>query len=343
MRNMRRKWLSIFAIVMVIGFVALSAVHTAPQMSNQLRAVKVDRGPTIDGVAEAVWDQAQALQVPVFGGANSGSTLVSLKALYTSDSVYFLVQWSDPTESLRRFPWQKQADGTWKQLKDPNAGPGDENIYYEDKFAFIWNINDSIQGFNAVGCFVTCHPGEGKPYGNKYTAMAGELGDIWHWKGVRTGPVNQIDDQYVDHTRYDPVAAPGAGRKSDPRYLGGYVSNVTADKTGPAFSAPNQPAPPYWIYDVAKEPFVDHYALGDEIAGIIVSPFLGDRGDITAKGVWANGVWTLEIARKLVTGSQFDVQFNDLSKGYFFGVASFDNAQVRHAFQGGVNELRFAQ
>jgi len=54
-------------------------------------------------------------------------------------------------------------------------------------------------------------------------------------------------------------------------------------------------------------------------------------------------MWTLELARKLVTGSQFDVQFNDLTKGYFFGVAAFDNAQVRHAFQGGVNELRFAQ
>jgi hypothetical protein len=341
---MRKKWLSISAIVLVISFVALSVVHTAPQMSNQLRAVKVDRGPTIDGVAEAVWDQAQALQVPLFGGFNfnnTGSSMVSLKTVYTSDSVYFLVQWTDPNESFQRFPWQKQADGTWKQLVTNNQG--DENVYYEDKFAFIWNINDSIQGFNAAGCFVTCHPGEGKPFGNKYTATAGEIGDIWHWKGVRTGPVNQIDDQYVDHTRYDPVAAPEAGRKSDPRYMGGYVDNRNADRTGPAFSASNQPAPPYWIYDVAKEPFADHYAPDDEVAGIIVSPFQGDRADITAKGVWANGVWTLEIARKLVTGSQFDVQFNDLSKGYFFGVAAFDNAQVRHAFQGGVNELRFAR
>ena len=340
---MRRKWLSIFAIVMVIGFVALNVVQTAPQAANLLTAVKVDQGPTIDGVAEALWDQAPALQVPVFGGANNGSTLVSLKSVYTSDSIYFLVQWSDPTESLRRFPWQKQADGTWKQLKDPNAGPGDENIYYEDKFAFIWNINDSIQGFNTNGCFVTCHPGEGKPYGNKYTANPGEIGDIWHWKAVRTNPVNQVDDQYVDNTRYDPVKAPEAGRKSDPRFLGGYRDNVNADKTAPAFTDENQPAPPYWIYDVAKKPFVDTYAAGDEVAGIIVSHFQGDRGDITGKGVWKNGVWTLEIARKLVTGSRFDVQFDDLSKGYFFGVAVFDNAQVRHAFQTGVNELRFAR
>ena len=37
------------------------------------------------------------------------------------------------------------------------------------------------------------------------------------------------------------------------------------------------------------------------------------------------------ISRKLVTGSKFDVQWNDLGKRYAFGFAAFDNAQVRHA------------
>lgn len=41
-------------------------------------------------------------------------------------------------------------------------------------------------------------------------------------------------------------------------------------------------------------------------------------------------MWTMEIARKLVTGSRYDVQFNDLKKTYPFGVAVFNNAQVRH-------------
>ena len=44
-------------------------------------------------------------------------------------------------------------------------------------------------------------------------------------------------------------------------------------------------------------------------------------------------MWTLELGRALVTGSEFDVQFDDLSKPYYFGVAVFDNAQVRHAYQ----------
>jgi hypothetical protein len=56
---------------------------------------------------------------------------------------------------------------------------------------------------------------------------------------------------------------------------------------------------------------------------------------------WEKGMWTVEFARKLVTGSEFDVQFNDPKKAYSFGVAVFDNAQVRHAYADGVHFLKF--
>ena len=47
---------------------------------------------------------------------------------------------------------------------------------------------------------------------------------------------------------------------------------------------------------------------------------------------WKNGKWTAEFSRKLTTGSKTDIQFSDLSKVYGFGIALFDNAQVRHAY-----------
>ncbi|MDH3444441.1 MAG: ethylbenzene dehydrogenase-related protein, partial [Deltaproteobacteria bacterium] len=59
--------------------------------------------------------------------------------------------------------------------------------------------------------------------------------------------------------------------------------------------------------------------------------------------VWNNGVWTVEMSRKFKTGSKFDVQFDDLGKSYAFGVAVFDNAQVRHAFAITPNKLVFAK
>ena len=67
----------------------------------------------------------------------------------------------------------------------------------------------------------------------------------------------------------------------------------------------------------------------------------GDRGDISAKMAWKDGVWTTVFLRKLSTGSQFDVQFNDLKKEYSFGVSVFDNTQVRHAYTPGVLKLKF--
>jgi hypothetical protein len=93
-------------------------------------------------------------------------------------------------------------------------------------------------------------------------------------KTSRTGTVGQVDDQYVDSTRYDKEKSPEAGRKSDPK-------------------------------------------TGDEVPGILVAPFTGDRGEISARYSYLDGVRTVEVARKPVTGSEFDVQ-------------------VRHAFSTGV-------
>jgi len=268
---------------------------------------------------------------------------VSLKALYDNDNVYFLMQYADPTQSLRRFPWQKQADGSWKQLGDTTSG--DEKELYEDKWAMIWNIGDSIGNFNTQGCFATCHLGEGKPFGNMYTNAPGEKGDIWHLKTVRTGSVGRVDDQFLDDTKYNAQSAPEAGRKSDANTGGGYKDNATEDKKLPASAAPdNKPAPPYWIEDAKKVAFDDSkYKANDEVAGILVAPYQGDRGEINAAMAYKDGKWTFEFSRKLATGSDRDIQFSDLNKEYYFGVAVFDAAQVRHAFQSGVTKMVFAK
>lgn len=338
----RVKLLALAALLVTAGL-AVGPLAAPAEAQNVLVARKAAAAPTLDGQMEALWKDAKPLAVKVSGGRNlsGGSTEVTLRALYSGDTIYFLVQYRDPTESVRRSPWVKQADGSWQKLRDPNDKGGDNNLYYEDKLAILWNI--SSPAFEQRGCFSGCHAGEGKPYGNKYTQNEGERLDMWHWKGVRTGPVGQVDDQYVDHTRYNKEKSPEAGRKSDPKTGGGYADNQTEDKKGPKFALRgNKPAPPYWILDAEKEPLDDSkYRAGDEVPGIIVSPFTGDRGDIAAQSSYRDGVRTIEIARKLVTGSEFDVQFNDLKKQYAFGVAVFDNAQVRHAFSSGVLRLAF--
>src|SRR5215207_11587000 len=327
-----------------------------------LVAYPVDAAPTLDGVADdAAWANVQETVITVAGGANNFSADAKLKAVYSGDTVYFTLSYADPTESWFRSPWQKQEDGTWKQVKDPNDKGGDNNTVYEDKIALIWPINNSIKNFETTGCFVACHAGENsdvKPYGNKYTSSEGELGDIWHWKSVRND--GQIDDQYLDWTRFDVENAKEAGRKSDKKESGGYADNFATmpdpadssktvpDKTMPGFTSPNidlTTGAPGYILDSEKvaldQASLDALPVGSYIPAIVKSPIVGDRGDLTAAWMWADGVWTIEFSRKLTTGSETDVQFSDLTGTYYFGLAIFENAQVRHAFQNGSTPFVF--
>lgn len=338
-------WRRLFTGMAALGAVAvlLALPVTGWAQDNTLVAKKVAAAPVLDGKAGTAWQQAKPLVVKLNGGKNlpGGSTEVTLRALYDNERVYFSAQWKVPEKGERRSPYQKQADGSWTKLRDANDKGGDNNQYYEDKLALIWAIKSPT--FEKSGCFSGCHMGQGKPYGNKYLP-AGETADIWHWKSIRTGSIGQIDDQFLDSTPYDKEKAPEAGRKSDAKTGGGYVDNPLENGKPKWARKGNAPAPPYYILDSEKEAFDDSkYKAGDEVPGIIVAPFTGDRGDLASAESFANGVWTLEWSRKLVTGSERDVQYGDLKKTYAFGVAVFANAQVRHAFHGGVRHLSFGE
>ena len=333
---------NLFAGCLGAALLALAGCQSAPEAvaPNTLVAAMAGGAPNMSvGAADPVWARARALNVPLSGGANfagKGDTTVTLKAVYSADMLYLLVQYPDPTNSIRRGPYQKQADGSWKKLTDPADKGGDDNIYYEDKWAMIWNIDNSIKGFDKEGCAAMCHLGQGKPYGNKYTASAGELGDIWHMKGSRTAPLGFVDDQYVDHTRYDPKASPNAGRKSDPGGPRGEYNAFPLANGMPQFMNRDGRAAnaggSYYIKRGDEVQFDDsRFKAGDEVASFIINPLEGDRGDIRVAINWNNGMHTSVVSRKLVTGSKFDVQFANLGARYGFGVAAFDNAQVRHA------------
>ncbi|TMG85571.1 MAG: hypothetical protein E6H74_04525, partial [Betaproteobacteria bacterium] len=292
------------------------AFSNAAIAQNQLTAIKVAQPPKLEALAsDAAWAKAAPLTVKLSSGANfkDGATTVTLKAVYTTDTLYMLVQYDDPTQSVRRSPYVKQPDGSWKKLVDPDDKGGDNNKYYEDKFAILWNINNSIKNFDSMGCFALCHAGEaGKAFGNKYTASEGEIGDIWHMKSIRTGYIGQADDQYVDHTRYDKDKAPEAGRKSDPKTAGGY-DDIKLVNGKPEFMSKDGKAAnkggTYYLRAEDKVPFDDSkFVAGDEVASILVSRFTGDRGDIDAAIGYKDGTWTAALTRKLVTGSKYDVQ-----------------------------------
>ncbi len=305
-------------------------------------AVMVSAAPAIDGDAsDTAWKSVPVTKFEAVKGSNFkgglGKTSGTLQVAYDKENLYMLITYDDPTYSVQRSPYRKQKDGTWEKLKDPDDKGGDNIVYYEDKIAVLWNMNNSIVGFERFGCQIACHGGEpGKPYGNKYVEEAGEMGDMWHMKYVRTGSLGQADDGYLDHTRFDPEKAKEAGRKHDAKTGGGY-EDVKLVNGNPEFmnkdGKPANKGGTYWLKAEDKVPFDDaKFKAGDEVASIIVAPFAGDRGDVKFGGKWTKGKWTMELSRKLVTGSKTDVNFDDLKKTYGFGVGLFDNAQVRHAY-----------
>ena len=338
------------AALPLLGALAVTAAELPPAERvlpkgpvKPIAVTAVKGTPVIDGTFDdAVWAQAPKVEFKAIKGLHfkddSGNTSGTIQAAYDAERIYLLLTYEDPTNSVRRSPFVKGADGTWTKVKDPDDRGGDNNLAYEDKFALLWNINDSILGFNEkLGCTSSCHGGEkGKPYGNKYLEEEGEKGDIWHMKGVRTGPIGQVDDQWLDHTRYDAEKAKDAGRKSDKKDGGGY-DDVKLVNGKPEFMNKDGKAAnkggTYWIKAEDKVPFDDaKFVAGDEVSSIIIAPFTGDRGEISVAVVWKDGKYFAEMSRKLKTGSPTDVQFEDLGKLYGFGIGLFDNAQVRHAY-----------
>jgi hypothetical protein len=181
--------------------------------------------------------------------------------------------------------------------------------------------------------------------GRKFTNNPGETIDMWHVKNVRTSPLGQVDDQFVDSTS-DGKTNKGWGRKGDVKTGGGYKNNVNKDKTGPAYmNFPPSEKHKYYVLPSLKTPFVDIYKPGDVVPGIVIDAFEGPRADIEMRGKWDKGVWTLEIRRKLVTTGEKsniqDVQFDDLSKDYNFGISVFDNSQINHLYHDDVLTLKF--
>ena len=77
------------------------------------------------------------------------------------------------------------------------------------------------------------------------------------------------------------------------------------------------------------------------MSGTTITVEFAGQKEIVKAG--ADGKWTLEFGRKLTTGSEKDVQFSDLAAVYYFAVAAFDNAQVRHALTFDALKLVFAK
>lgn len=291
-------------IFIFLGLMVLNAPAGAAQ--NELIAKKAAKAPVIDGKPDKIWNKIRPIKIHLTEG-KQGDVTASVKALHTDTDLYLLIRWKDATESLNR---RYAFDGTqWVKQKGQ-----------EDRLGMMWDINDNIKDFKVKGCAVLCHED------GKYMKTNGpaERGDVWHWKAQRTNPVGYGDDQLLTD-----VLSKGeeeTGRVADAKQRGSYSKNWDKAAKRPKYRFKDKTRSGVILIKAEAAPTsaADTFAKGMILPREVLAKPVGSRGDITAKGVWKKGTWTLEIKRALNTGHPDDVQF-DPAKVYYFGLSIFDN------------------
>jgi signal transduction histidine kinase len=339
----KRTLLYLTVFIACIFAAGTSAVQSNQVRSTILTAEKTGEAITIDGYAsEASWASAKDLVIAARDRI-TGTVDVTLKALYDENYIYIYATWPDPTENDIRDMWIYSADEGWRRWSEA----GNAMAKNEDRLLFLWNIDESVEGFNVAGCAITCH-------GDRHHTNAdGERTDTWQWKASTTNPVGLTEDKYWDNIVEEGTdrEAKEAGRHNDEMttvsYSGqdtearsvGYTENTqTVLVNGTTLVIPKyyEPNPEdetnanfLFIGEIERGEAVEitkdtTFENGTLVPGYILERPVGSRGDIVSKGVWLDGRWHVELKRALNTGHHDDVQF-DITKIYRFGAAVCDN------------------
>jgi hypothetical protein len=144
--------------------------------STTLVSVKTTTAPTIDGTIDAAWANATSISfsptVPdpgngLFTGYNGEQYPATLRSMYDANNIYFLLEVKDASQSVNAAPWyfnpSLNVTGKTGWQKEPNGKSLDVNgnllrdSYGEDKFAMLWNIDNSTPKFATQTCYASCH------------------------------------------------------------------------------------------------------------------------------------------------------------------------------------------
>ncbi|HVS96753.1 MAG TPA: ethylbenzene dehydrogenase-related protein [Puia sp.] len=359
-------------------------VGVATTSQNQLVAVRTSTSPVIDGNLDAVWANAPQLhvspQVPspgngTFAGYIGNTFNVTLRSMYTADSIYFLAQWDDPTKSLVNQPVAfNPSTKLWARQSNNYAFDNNGNYttipFNEDKFGFQWNIDHSIALFASQSCYATCHLNPAtdsinnhvtppqvvtipaRAGGNHFTNGPQEKADLWHIHLMQDQAYGFADDDYIDYAggqlnangRHSDGATVQSITNGIPTYnaVPGSVTNTQTLKIGGTGASVTVPA---WV---VKGQTNAYYLLTSSVtAGAGITTLTNvTAADGTAAllviGVDANGVLTLSDSSTIDPGATADYSVVTNDKGSITGVGpKAIPGLVLQKYQGGRANIRF--
>lgn len=307
-----------------------------------------EAGITLDGKAdEPNWDKAEEVSVPLFFGDAENAYV---QAIYTDDDVYIKVRWRDDTEDRQHHPW------VWSEETQQFVAGG--------------QVEDSLILSFEAHCEWT--PSFLSGYGFDF--------DGWQWLAARSDPLGQAVDiegnvktGYPRNPPYEIYASRNREQLWNVKFIdyGDDSLRVVNTAQGREFLH----APWYELDRVYLLQPVDDSATTSfrmwpdgnilrpitQVTEVLPPPqdtpenravphpqfkpleLVGNAGEVKAKGHWANGYWTVEFQRAMVTpiGKQDDMYFIRLTQ---FSIHTFDHVErIDEASESGRLFLQFME
>lgn len=178
-----------------------------------------------------------------------------------------------------------------------------EEIPHQTHKTWTWDPKEEVyrEGHDREDVFVFKWSMSGNAVDMRLRAPVPHRADIWFWKAHRTDPAGYADDKMQAISAKSSAMA----RKIQSAKHGTLYFDRWGDEGKPPWDQ--------HMFFEYKGPKVDQFSPRQPT---------GSRGDIRAKGQWLNGQWTIEFARKLVTGHNDDVAFAP-GNSYLFAVACY--------------------
>ncbi len=357
---------SAVAVSFVAGGIAIGAEQATRPVLHVVE-IDSSEAPVLDGdLSDSAWTKAKPVKVLTTQGGDFGGThqsMVEIRAVHDGQFAYFAFVWEDPTRSLKDRPLVK-LNGQW-QVLGTAASAADDERYREDKFAVLLTrpglpligaaIHLARQPLSDLPPSVT---GRGLHY-----TVDGSIADVWQWRASHGGPTGYIDNchiggpkltnaanaskgvSYAGGFSLDPGPVPHQSNIRDTLgalSAGGFLPrllprDVAAQKLamGQVRDGPGESdgeGSRWWMtvgesvpYSAAADAKIPN---GTMIPGIsVLEESTETRSSIRGTARWAAGRWTLELVRRIHTGSQFDIP---IKSGVLMWVAAFDHSEKRH-------------
>ena len=290
-----------------------AAAPAAPAaQANTLTAVKTDSVSMDSGAA--FWANSPKVDVATTAanGNNVAGPAVTLQAAYDGKSIALRLEWADTTDSALNKAW------IWDGSAFKRSGD------LGDRMGVLFPMGND-PAFASKGCTAACHnSGTDQEKWWMGSDNADTRYDLWQWTAAGSNPVGQAQDEWMG-AQEDPADMESATH-GDALESGGSLSNVNAAKDGPAFMGADLTSS---FIISGQQVAIDTTKLTKDMAipASALSPWVGSRGDVQAKGEWKDGKWVVVLMRALDTGHDDEVVLTP-PKPYTLGVAVFDHIDL---------------